>query len=180
MEKLELAKRTAADVHWLATLLTGRPDIASDVTVKAFAPSDDNNAPFSSWMHRWSRRIVIANALAAIHSELDRSARRTAKKRAETSELPPPSWVLDAATTKKDLEGALLPIDVFPRAAVVLLVFERVPMEDAAVLLNSEPDLVRKGLEAGLVELTINLARMQGWTSGAAQSHSLVTRRQHV
>ena len=56
--------------------------------------------------------------------------------------------------TKSDLERALLSIDLFPRAAVLLLLFEGVPLQDAAVLLDAEPDLVRKGQAAGVVELT--------------------------
>ena len=70
--------------------------------------------------------------------------------------------MLDPGTTKSDLERALLSIDVFPRAAVLLLIFERVPLRDVAILLDAEPDLVRKAQASGVRELTINLARMQG------------------
>jgi DNA-directed RNA polymerase specialized sigma24 family protein len=165
MEKLEQAKQNAADLHWLATLITGCREIAADVTTEAIARSDDPDAFFSTWMQAWSRRIVIAKALAAVRQDLAASARRTASQRAEKSGFPPPSWVLDAGTTKADLEQALLPIDAFPRAAVLLLVFERVPLKDAAILLDTQPDLVRKASALGLRELTLNLARMQGWNS---------------
>jgi len=78
------------------------------------------------------------------------------------------NWtVLDAGTTKSDLEGALLPIDLFPRAAVLLLVFERVPLKDAAILLDSKVDLVKNAMAAGVHDLTINLAKMQGWKTAS-------------
>ncbi len=73
----------------------------------------------------------------------------------------------------KSLERALLSIDAFPRASVLLLVFERVPLRDAAILLDAEPDLVRKAQAAGVRELTMNLARTQGWKSAAANSNQL-------
>jgi len=165
MDTLEQAKQSAADLHWLATLLTGRREIATDVTMQALTPADDPNAFFSTWMQQWSRRIVIARALAAVRADLARSARRTALVRGENSVLPPASWMLLESTTKADLERALLAIEVFPRAAVLLLIFERVPLQDAAILLDSEPALVRVALAGGLRDLTINLARMQGWTS---------------
>jgi DNA-directed RNA polymerase specialized sigma24 family protein len=170
MEKLEQAKQNAADLHWLATLLTGCREIAADVTTEAMARADDPDAFFSIWMRAWSRRMVIARALAAVRDDLSASARQTALRRAEKSALPPPSWVLDEGTSKSDLERALLPIDVFPRAAVLLLVFERVPLKDAAILLDAEPDLVRAGSALGLRELTINLARMQGWNSAVTDT----------
>lgn len=154
-----------ADLHWLATLLTGCSETASDLTVQAVSSADGESAFFSNWIDAWSRRIFIAKVLAAVREELAESARRTARRRVGNSALPPRSWTLDSKTTRSDIERALLSIDVFPRAAVFLLLFERVPLNDAAVLLNSEPSLVRKGLAVGARELTLNLARLQGWKS---------------
>jgi hypothetical protein len=145
MERLEEVKRSAADLHWLATLLTGRREIATDVTVEAVAPADDPNTFFSTWMHQWSRRIVIARALAAVQEDLARSARRTALMREARGVLPPASWTLQESTTKAGLEHALLAIEVFPRAAVLLLIFERVPLKDAAILLDADPSWFASG-----------------------------------
>src|SRR5262249_27616866 len=83
-------------------------------------------------------------------------------RRAEKSALPPRFWVLGQNTTKADLERALLGIDVFPRAVVLLLVFEKTPLNDAVILLDSNPDLVRTGLAIGVRDLTSNIARKQG------------------
>ena len=170
METVEQAKRNATELHWLATLITGSRQAACDVTLQALSPADEASVFFSSWMDAWSRRIFIAKALAAVRKDLAQSARRTALKRVKKSEIPPRSWTLDGETTRSDLERALLQIDVFPRAAVLLLVFERLPLNDAVILLDSEPNLVRKALAVGARELTVNLARLQGWKSVVSRS----------
>jgi DNA-directed RNA polymerase specialized sigma24 family protein len=180
MKTWEQAKQSAVSLHWLATLLTGSGEIAADVTAEAIAASDDPDAVFSAWMRAWSRRLVIARALTTVREDLAASARRMALRRTEKFALPPRSWVLDPGTTKSDLERALLSIDVFPRAAALLLVFERVPLRDAAILLDAEPDLVRKAQAAGVRELTNNLARMQGWKPAAANSNQLTNEWDHV
>jgi len=165
METLEQTRRNLADLHWLATLLTGCREIATNVTFQAVAPTQDENAFFSDWLHTWSRRLVIAKALIAVREDLARSARRTALKHTENSAVPRQPWTLDEQTTRPDLERALSMIDVFPRAAVLLVLFEGMPLNDAATLLDAERDLVRKAVAVGARELTINLATMQGWKS---------------
>jgi hypothetical protein len=114
--------------------------------------------------------LVIGRALAAIRDDLAASARRTAAIRAEKGALPPRSWAL-GNTTRGQLERALLAIDVFPRCALLLLVFEGVPLEDAAILLDGDRELVRHAQATGLRELTRNLARMQGWASAPGRVH---------
>jgi DNA-directed RNA polymerase specialized sigma24 family protein len=180
MKTWEQAKQSAVNLHWLATLLTGCGEIAAGVTVEAIAASDVPDAVFSAWMRAWSRRLVIARALTTVREDLAASARRMALRPFEKSALPPRSWVLDPDTTKSDLERALLSIDAFPRASVLLLVFERVPLRDAAILLDAEPDLVRKAQAAGVRELTINLARMQGWKSAANNSKNFTNEWDHA
>src|SRR6266481_1128402 len=108
-----------ADLHWLATLLTGRREIPAGVTMQAVAhPANDSNPYFSTWMVAWSRRLVIARALIAVREDLAASARRTALRR-EGPALPPRPWGLDRRTPKSDVERALLSMDLFPRAAVL-------------------------------------------------------------
>ena len=131
-------------------------------------------------MLAWARRLIIAKALAAVGGELAASACRTALRGEKHAAVPPRSWVLDEGTTRSDLERALLSVDLFPRAAVLLLLFEGVPLADAAVLLDAEPDLVRKGQAAGVVELTMNLARMKGWRPKETNSNQLTGEFQHA
>lgn len=150
---LDRTAQATADLQRLATLLTGSHDV------------------FSARMRAWSRRMVIARALATVREDLAASARRMELGRSEDSAFPPPSWALDRGTTRSDLEHALLGIDLFPRAALLLLVYERVPLNDATILLDSEPALVRKALAQGARDLTMNLARMQGWNSIPAASN---------
>ena len=180
MQTLEQANQSAADLRWLAFLLTGDSGTGVDVVVEAIASQDATNPYFSTWMLAWSRRVFIAKTLAAIRQNLAASARRTELRRADQSALPARTWVLDQATTKLHLERALLAIDVFPRAAVLLSVFERVPLKDAAILLDADPALVRKAQMFGLRELTLNLARMQGWMPTATRSDVLTSEMQHA
>jgi DNA-directed RNA polymerase specialized sigma24 family protein len=180
MQTLEQANKLAADLYWLAFLLTGHRGLSVDMTLEAVAFSDDATPFFSAWMLAWSRRVFIAKMLAGIRDELASSARRTASKRVERTALPPRNWTVDRDTTKAQLESALLAIDVFPRCALVLSVFEGMPLEDVAILLNVERDLVRKAQLIGLRELTRNLARKRGWTSTAPRSYVVTSEMQHA
>jgi hypothetical protein len=55
-----------------------------------------------------------------------------------------------------------------------------VSLEDVALLMDSERDLVRKAKMIGLRELTRNLARNQGWTSTATQSYMIAGEMEHA
>jgi DNA-directed RNA polymerase specialized sigma24 family protein len=180
MQTLEQAGKRVADLYWLAFLLTGNRRLSVDATLGAVGFPDDANSFFSTWMLAWSRRVFIAKALAAIRDELARSAYRTASKRVEKAALPPRNWTLDRDTTKVHLERALLAIDAFPRCALLLSVFEGLSLEDVALLLDSERDLVRKARMIGLGELTGNLARMQGWTSTTTKPYIATSEMQHA
>jgi DNA-directed RNA polymerase specialized sigma24 family protein len=155
--KTEDIKKTADDLYWLAFLLTGRRDISIDIAADAAASEDYANPFFADWMNGWQRRLVIANALTAIHDELADSARRTKTAHASRSATPR-NWSLSPDTTKADLERALLAIDLFPRAALLLLVFEGLRITDAGTLLDADTDLLKKAQAIGLRELTANLA----------------------
>ena len=157
----------AADLHWLAYLLTGDRVASIEIASATFEGDDGAISFFSNWMERWSRRVAIARATSTLRKELAESAGRVESMRAEWRALPGRAWVLDENTTKLELEHALLTIDVFPRAAVLLLIFERMALEDAAVLLDAAPSLVRKAHAIGVRELTVNLAHLQGWRSSS-------------
>jgi DNA-directed RNA polymerase specialized sigma24 family protein len=167
-EMTESAKNTqdtrkdAADLYWLAFLLTGRQDLSIDIAAETAVSSDDATPVFTAWMRGWQRRLVIGRSLTAIHDELADSARQTQLARgtsfARGSAAPQRKWSLSPDTTKADLEQALLAIDLFPRAALLLLGFEGIRMADAAVLLDADPTLIRKAQAIGLRELTANLA----------------------
>jgi DNA-directed RNA polymerase specialized sigma24 family protein len=179
MQTLEHSNQGAANpwftdqarTYWLAYLLTGRREPSMEVAMEAVNFQEGASHFFSTRMPAWPRRVAIAKALAAIRDELAESANRTASNAFEEPALPPRNWALDGGTTKTDLERALLAIDAFPRCALVLSVFERVPLEDTASLLDAGPDVVRAAQTIGLQELTRNLAVARGWTSTAARSY---------
>jgi DNA-directed RNA polymerase specialized sigma24 family protein len=155
--KTEHTRKAAVDLYWLAFLLTGSRDISIDIAADAAVSEDDANPFFTDWIHGWQRRLVIAKALTAIHGELADSARRTEIAQASRSGTPR-NWSLSPYTTKADLERALLAIDPFPRATLLLLAFEGVRIADAATLLDADPDLLKKTQAIGLRELRANLA----------------------
>jgi DNA-directed RNA polymerase specialized sigma24 family protein len=156
----------ATELYRLAYLLTGDGATSLDVTLEAI--EDGDGSFFSHWMLAWSKRVIIAKALVAVRFDLAESAKRTAGIRPEKRRLAPAGWTLPQAADTAALDGALLAIDVFPRCALLLSVFERVPLADAAILLDSTPQAVEHARNLALRELTVNLAPPQRRTSNAA------------
>jgi hypothetical protein len=72
--------------------------------------------------------------------------------------------------TQPELHRALLAIDVFPRCALLLTIFEKLPVKDAALLLNADERLVLRAQATALIELTRNLAPVE---AGASRSGEL-------
>jgi DNA-directed RNA polymerase specialized sigma24 family protein len=175
-----LSAQHTADLHWLAFLLTGRRDQSIDLAVETVAEFHAAQPFFAAWMEAWSRRVVIAKALTGIREELAQSVRRTESRRVHGTPLPPRDWRINQGTTKSELETTLLAIDYFPRAALVLSVFEGVPAPDCAVILDASPRQVKRALAIGLLELTHNLARSQDRTSKAAHLLVLPTETQYA
>lgn len=179
MQPLEPAGTHAGDVYWLALLLTGQPEVSVDVVVEALDLSTAANPFFSTWIQRWSRKVVIAKALAAIRNEIAESARRIELGRVASHAPRLRKWTLSRDTTKVQLERALLAIDVFPRCALLLSVFEGLSLQDLTVLLDATPGLIRKAQASALHELTRNLARVQDRAS-ASFSPSRLPEVQHA
>src|SRR5208282_5147637 len=111
----------AADLHWLAYLLTGRRDLSIEIAVDAVVSQNEATPYFASWMSGWSRRVVLSKALAAIRDEVAESARRTKLATLNRWDAVAPSgWSLNPGARKAEIEEALLGIDMFPRVAVLL------------------------------------------------------------
>lgn len=151
-------KWDAADLYWLAFLLTGRRDVSIDIAADAAVSEDYPNSFFADWMRDWRRRLVIGQALNAIRDELADSARRTKRAHVDGAATSQRDWSTGSVVTKADLERALLAIDIFPRAALLLLVFEGMRIADVAALLEADRALVEKAKVIGLRELTASLA----------------------
>jgi DNA-directed RNA polymerase specialized sigma24 family protein len=158
MPTLEQKTRHAANLYWLAFLLTGAREESAEMAVEAI-DSPGDNAFFSAWMLAWSRKVVISKALAAIRQELADSARRIALARSPgCARSLPRDWSLSPSASKLELERALLAIDAFPRCVLLLMLFEGLSLDDATVLLDVDRNLVRKAQAFALQELTRNLA----------------------
>jgi DNA-directed RNA polymerase specialized sigma24 family protein len=173
MQQLEQMHNQAASHYRLAWLLTGESELSADATLDALDAGSDPEWSFDEWMSAWSRRVVIAKVLTAIRGRLAASARHTASLRLRARWLPLGSARPGDQTTAIQLERALLAIDVFPRCALVLTVFEGISVEDASVLLDATAELVRKARTLGLRQLVDNLAGMQVRTSVGYQPFAM-------
>jgi hypothetical protein len=152
---IEDLRESAADLYWLAFFLTGRQDVSIELAADTAVQQAYANQFVADLMRAQSRRILIGRALAAIHDELVESACRTKLMEIECVPLRK-SCLLDP--DEAELRRALLAIDVFPRAALLLLIFEGVRIADAVDLLNAGPDLIRKAEAIGMRELANSLA----------------------
>jgi len=150
-----------SELLWLAFLLTGDRDTSIDVLATAMDMDDVASPFFRNWMISWSRKLVIARALGSLEPQMAASVQRTRERRGPDTQIPGKAWSLDPTTGKAELEEALLAIDLFPRCALLLTVFERVSTDDAASLLNADRETVQTGKAIGLAELTRNLSRPQ-------------------
>lgn len=152
-----------SELYWLAFLLTGDQQLSVQAFTNALDFEDGANPFFRGWMISWARKLVIAAALGAIHSELRESVRRVERSRVEDSEylgsLPSGIWTGFQGITQSEFERAVLALDVFPRCALLLTVFEKLSIQDTEVLLGADEALVRKAQGLGLIELTRNIAR---------------------
>ena len=151
MQTSEQIRNSVAELYWLVFLLTGQRGLSQDLTQDVLN-SPDCPGP-------WSRRTAFTKAFAAVHDELALSAVRVASKKFEMTGIPPHTWSLDPDTTKIKIENALVNIDIFPRWALLLTVFEGLGLEEASALLGADRELVQQGQIAGLLDLTRNLAR---------------------
>jgi hypothetical protein len=151
----------AAELHWLAYLFTGSHDRGVWAFTKALDFEDYANPAMTDFMSSWSRKLVIGASLETIRPQLRESAWRTMR-----AEDPDPATLvaLEPAgqMTTPELERALLAIDLFPRCALLLTVFEKLPLDDAALLLNADKALVRKARNQALLELTGAVAGGRG------------------
>jgi hypothetical protein len=180
MKNFEQMHTRAADHYRLAFVLTGEREISPDATLEALDTASDPNWSFAAWMSAWSRRLVIAKVLSAIRGELAESARRTVSLRLRNQKLLPGSARLRDGPTPAQLERALLAIDVFPRCALILTVFEGISVEDAAVLLDATVELLRKARTFALTQLLANLRQLQTRTSGDCLPLAMSTAVQHA
>jgi DNA-directed RNA polymerase specialized sigma24 family protein len=168
---LRIFEEHQAELYWLAFLLTGDRDHGAEAVIRTVDFTDGANPTFRGFMVSWARKLVIAEALAAIDSALRQSALRLrTPDLAEPPALPPRSWTTGQSITRREFEQALLALDVFPRCAVLLTFFERLSVEEITLLLNADRELVARAQRRGLIELTRNIALGRGWEPAERRS----------
>jgi hypothetical protein len=148
-------------------LLTGGKDLRIEAATKA-EDADDSTSPFFDfWMTAWARKLVIARALQSVQPQISVSIDRYKQLSGSTSirarSLPSPCWSAAQEVTRAHLQRALLAIDVFPRCALILLVFEGMPIDDVALLLRADKKLIKSAEVTALTEFARNIAMEQGW-----------------
>ena len=146
------------ELYWLAFLLTG--DRERSVQAYTGALNSDAPAPgLQKFMLTWARRLVIVAALSTIRRQLRESELRTRPAtKSELDGLARAASIDRAGFTKQELEDALLSMDVFVRCAVLLTVFENIPVEEAAGLLGADENAVKSAMARGVTEMSWRLA----------------------
>ena len=136
----------AAQLYWLAFLLPGDCACSFDAAVEALNTDDAANPFFGDWMVVWAKELVIAQALSAVSGELRASVLRTERRRFDYSNemesVPRSAWKPGPDAPNRVLQNALLAIDLFPRCALLLMVFQKLSADDTVILLNADKDLV--------------------------------------
>lgn len=150
------------DLYWLGLLLTGDRQLSAETVVETLEMKGNEGPLSQTWMS-WARRFFIAKAISRVSRELQMSVLRTEilhfEYGTQAKTLPVFREDLEIELHRPRLESALLKIDLFPRCALLLTVFERLSCQDAANLLNADAELVATGRAIGLTELASNLGR---------------------
>lgn len=165
----EAAHRTfeeqSSEFYWLAYLLTGDSDCAVQAFTSALEFDDAPTPVFREFMISWARRLVIASALATVAVKLRASSLRF--EQAESDDMARHASFSSSPgmssqdLTKPELHRLLLAIDLFPRCGLLLTIFEKLSVKDAALLLNADERLVRRAQASALIDLTRNLAPVE-------------------
>jgi hypothetical protein len=170
-----------SELVWLAFLLTGDMSLSRKVAGEALDAPDPTGPFFEQWMSTWRRRLVIAKVLDTVRLPLAASACRV-RLRVQNStygdQLPSPTWSAGREVSRAQFEDALLAIDIFPRCALLLRIFEKIPIEDAALLLNADKELVERATATALNELAWNIAIRQDWSPTEATTGALLVQTQ--
>jgi DNA-directed RNA polymerase specialized sigma24 family protein len=148
-------------------LLTGGKDLRIEAATEAEEANDSTSPFFDFWMTAWARDLVIARALQSVQPQIsvsiDRHKQLSGSTLIRARSLPPPCWSTAQEVTRAHLQRALLAIDVFPRCALILLVFEGMPIDDVAILLGADKNLIKSAEVTALTEFARNIAIEQGW-----------------
>jgi hypothetical protein len=133
MRKSEMPAGRVFDLYWLGYLLTGDPERSVQGVRETLEIPDAANPFFESWFITWARKIFIAKVLGYVFPQASAPEllARFRRLQPETGHGCIPR--INKAPGKAELEWALLKIELFPRCALLLSVFEKLAIEDTAM-----------------------------------------------
>jgi hypothetical protein len=144
----EACLKRMARMYWLAYLITGDREQSMQAFDAALGVCEDAGGKF-----------VIAAAVKGIERRLRDSIARFESLGdvfEAGSDMPLFTGLESGTMTSAQVERALLAIDLFPRCAVLLTLFEHFSDLEASKILNVNVGLLKLARAQGLVELTRN------------------------
>lgn len=156
-ELAEAFEKNSSELYWLAYLLTGNVEHSVEAFDRALDFDEEDKTTFSEFMNAWARKLVVVEALGTMETELRISIERTARLAGEEQ----PAVTKPARRRKisrEEFEEAAVSIDVFPRCAMLLTIFEGMTLGQAAILLNADQNQTAAAQRIGIVQLTRYLA----------------------
>jgi hypothetical protein len=156
---VRLYRKTPAQLDRLGSLIAGDTIPAATVVSDSTCTAEPTDAFFARWLANWSKKLTISKYLGPVANDLQHSACRTA--RALHVSRSAERMALDLSGLRSidetQLASGLSAIDVFPRCALLLVTFEGLSIDDAAVLLGVDKRLVVYAESVGLQQLVRNL-----------------------
>ncbi len=159
----QIFKDKMSELYSLAYLLTG--DQERSLQAYTGALNTEVHAPaLQRFMLSWARKLIIMAAIGTIRRQLSESMQRTraASGLASRDELNGLARLASADLTslkRSDVEEVLLGMDVFQRCAMILTIFEGLPVKEVADLLGADAGTVKAAVARGSVELTWRIPR---------------------
>lgn len=149
-----LLERSGARLCALAFLITGDWELGIDAVAIALDGWLKGDARLKAPTFCTARRLVAAEAVAAIRPQLRESAARVAGTRADPEDWLGPAPDISTRPTRADVEQALLAIDGFPRVVLLLTIFEGYSIANAGRLLKASDRLIGHAQMVALLALT--------------------------
>ena len=131
-------------LYQLSFLLTGDRQKAESCFVAGIEACADENRVFSEWVHAWTIRVVVENAIRELTPRPTRS-NSSPPPPLRTRESTSPTGYFDADT--------LLGLADFHRFVFVLRVLEGYPESECALLLGSSRSQVREACTSAIKKL---------------------------
>jgi hypothetical protein len=159
-EVMEAFERNSSELYSLAFLLTGNEDKSVEAFGRALDFDKASSPDFCGSVSRWARTLTIVETLRGMRYELLASIQRVAEDAGGVpSDLCPGRRL---PIRLQEFQEAVTPIDAFPRCVILLTIFEGMPIDAAAVLLQADEALLMKAQRIGIVSLAANLADGSG------------------